>query len=93
MRVQPSPKKRKKHPWSPLSIQPIGQDSSSALVVEEKDVVVVWSDAIIPRVSEWERPLKRETINESCNILPPKESALSLECQLEISGIYEREGL
>ena len=83
----------KKHPWSPLSIQPIGQDSSPALVEEEKDVVVVRSDAIIPGVSEWERPLKRETINESCNILPPKESALSLECQLEISGIYEREGL
>ena len=61
--------------------------------MEEKDVVVVWSDAIIPGVSEWERPLKRETINENCNILPPKESALSLECQLEISGIYEREGL
>ena len=61
--------------------------------MEEKDVVVVRSDAIIPGVSEWERPLKRETINESCNILPPKESALSLECQLEISGIYEREGL
>ena len=55
--------------------------------------MVVWSDAIIPGVSEWERPLKRETINESCNILPPKESALSLECQLEISGIYERADL
>ena len=55
--------------------------------------MVVWSDAIIPGVSEWERPLKRETIKKISNILSRKESALSLECQLEISGIYEREGL